>query len=427
VEVVDAERSDLGDCVETRKVAANGAGKPAEANGCVPTKRAALLLLGKTGEIHRLPIGEVTSVKPTDPAVAARLGSAVDALSHRGAQARRDLRVLSGASKSIALGYIAETPVWRSTYRLVLSDNDKGALQGWALLHNDTDEDWKQVKVELVNGRPDSFLFPLASPRYARRELVTPDNELSTVPQLLDTTVDAMWTGDGASGMGLSGTGEGGGGTGQGIGLGSIGTIGHGSGTGSLSSTGASSLLSVGNLAEVAQAEGIDGGVALYALKSSVDAARRLGAGSLASEWGARRIALFTRRARPPERRTPQNEHKTIRRTASILDGSPRTAIDPLQRASVVVRYGPRRRSDQKQLEDELSLRVSQDRLIEHRQSARSTTRSKIERGSRVISDPALRQHAKVVDATARYERRPAKRWRCSSRSKRAAPHVTKG
>jgi hypothetical protein len=293
VEVVNAEQSDLADCVEVKKVAANG-----EQPGCVPTRHAALLLLATTGEIHRLKIGDLASVKPTDPAVAARLGSAVDALSHRGAQTRRELRVLSGASRQVALGYIAETPVWRSTYRLVLADQDQGSLQGWALLHNDTDEDWKQVKVELVNGRPDSFLFPLAAPRYTRRELVTPENELSTVPQLLDTTVDSMWSGDGAGGLGLSGTGEGGGGHGAGIGLGTIGTIGHGAGAGSGSDPSSSSLLSVGSLASVAETEGVEAGALFqYALSSAIDLrARGSALVPFASETvGARRIAWFTR------------------------------------------------------------------------------------------------------------------------------------
>src|SRR5207249_4383928 len=131
-------------------------------------------------------------VRPTDPAFTTRIGSALDALSTHNAQTRRALH-LQGQSSAVTLGYIAETPLWRTTWRLVLDNKGRVTLQGWALLHNDTDEDWQQVKVELVNGRPDSFLFPLAAPRYARRELVTPENELSTVPQLLDTTVDAIW------------------------------------------------------------------------------------------------------------------------------------------------------------------------------------------------------------------------------------------
>ena len=219
-----------------------------------------LLVLTDRGAIVRVPVADVDAVRPLDPGYAARLGSALDALSTRGAQSERMLHVLSGGGP-VTLGYVAETPVWRTTYRLVLDgDGHSAVLEGWALLHNDTDEDWRGVHVELANGRPDSFLFPLAAPRYARRQLVTPDDQLATVPQLMGTTVDAIWgdqTGDsfGAGGLGLTGTGEGGGGRGEGIGLGSIGSIGHGSGGG-----GGSSLLEVGNLASVAPAEGAEAG-----------------------------------------------------------------------------------------------------------------------------------------------------------------------
>ena len=238
-----------------------------------------LVLVTDAGAIVRHRARDVDAVRPTDPAYAARLDAALDALSMHAADNRRMLHLIGDAGGPITLGYIAETPIWRTTYRLVLDDEareprarpEKGGavLQGWALLHNDTDEDWRRVKVELVNGRPDSFLYPLAAPRYARRDLVHPENELSTVPQLMGRTVDAIWgdhIGDasGAGGLGLSGVGEGGGGRGEGVGLGSVGTFGHGSGTGT---GGSSSLLSVGNLAGVAQATGTEAGALFtYAL-----------------------------------------------------------------------------------------------------------------------------------------------------------------
>jgi hypothetical protein len=229
-----------------------------------------LLLLTHAGAIMRIPAVAVESVRPVDPAWAARLGSALDALSSRGAQSERLLRVMSEGSGPVSLGYVAEIPVWRTTYRLV-RDSSSGAsvLQGWALLHNDTDEDWRGVHIELANGRPDSFLFPLAAPRYARRELVAPEDHLATVPQLMGSTVDSLWgdqVGDsaGAGGLALSGVGEGGGGRGEGIGLGSIGTIGHGSG--------ASSLLEVGNLSATPEAHGMEAGALfVYALHDAVD------------------------------------------------------------------------------------------------------------------------------------------------------------
>ena len=264
------------DVVESSEdgVAVKEAPTEAQGDSKVPGKARALTLLVLTdhGAIVRIAAADVESVRPLDPGYATRLGSALDALSTRGAQSERALHVLAHTGGPVTLGYVAETPVWRTTYRLVLDGTGKsGVLQGWALLHNDTDEDWRAIRVELANGRPDSFLFPLAAPRYARRPLVTPDDQLATVPQLMGTTVDAIW-GDqigesfGAGGLGLTGVDQGGGGSGEGFGYGRVGTVGHGAGVGS------SSLLDVGNLASAAPAAGVEAGALfVYTLPGPVD------------------------------------------------------------------------------------------------------------------------------------------------------------
>ncbi len=221
-------------------------------------KRSFIVVLTEQGALRKINLESVKEVRPLDPRFTQRLSASLDATAPRGAQMQRALKLLGKSSGPVTFGYIAETPVWRSSYRIIL-DGSGGKFQGWALLHNDTEEDWQGVKLALVNGRPDSFLFPMASPRYLRRELVRPDQPMPTTPQLLHQRPDDLWLeaeeGEafGAGGLGLSGVGEGGGGRGEGIGLGSIGTVGHGSGTGS-------SLLSVGNLASLAQATGQEQG-----------------------------------------------------------------------------------------------------------------------------------------------------------------------
>jgi hypothetical protein len=272
VDVLEPGQSDITECAAeptaaARKVATGEAG----AVPCTLEKQATLLLLTDRAEVRRLKSSDVVSVRPTDPALVARLASSLDAMSQT-AQAQKQLKLVGSSTSEVTLGYVAEAPVWRPTYRMVFdAAADRAVLQGWVLVHNDTDEPWQKVKVELVNGRPDSFLFPLAAPRYGRRELVTPREQLSTVPQLLGKTVDGMWgdeIGDsfGASGLGLTGTGEGGGGTGEGIGLGQIGT-GQGGGADA-----PSTLLSVGNLAATTAAQGVEAGALFrYTLPTAVD------------------------------------------------------------------------------------------------------------------------------------------------------------
>lgn len=246
----------------------NGLPTAAEQAGTATSKTFALVVTPR-GRYRRVDVAAIDEVTPVDPQVRARLRAALDAGVALRSNALGALEV-EGKGGGVRIGYLAEAPVWRASYRLVLDEGPRapkaaaiegaakgtgGALQGWALVHNDTDEDWDDVTLELVNGRPDSFLFPLAAPRYERRELVVPERELSSVPQLLDTTPDAMW-GDFIEGGEVGGV-EGGalGGTGSGYGYGS----GYGSGSGRISSGTSlrgSELVEVGNLAELATGQG---------------------------------------------------------------------------------------------------------------------------------------------------------------------------
>src|SRR5262249_41090490 len=102
-----------------------------------------LLVVGDGGELSRIPTNTMRTVRPLDPDFTARLQTAAAALGGRSAQLRRELRVRASSGAPVRIGYIAETPVWRPSYRLVLPrDGDGASLQGWALVHNDTEEAW---------------------------------------------------------------------------------------------------------------------------------------------------------------------------------------------------------------------------------------------------------------------------------------------
>ena len=44
-------------------------------------------------------------------------------------------------------------------------------LEGWAIVDNTTDDDWKDVKLSVVSGRPISFISQLDTPRYGNRQV----------------------------------------------------------------------------------------------------------------------------------------------------------------------------------------------------------------------------------------------------------------
>ncbi|MFI5297781.1 MAG: hypothetical protein ACHREM_06740 [Polyangiales bacterium] len=283
VEIVTLTGSILGRIVEVIDAPAPPTGKSTssstteEAVGVDPTL--ILLVVTDTGAIVRVATRDVRSVRPIDAAFPGRIAASLDSLGTRSAQVRRMVKLLASGKGEVTFGYIAETPLWRPSYRLVLDQSgdrpvQHAMLQGWALIHNDTDEDWRGVSVKLVNGRPDSFLFPLAAPRYFKRPLAHPEQELSTVPQLMGKTPDAIW-GDHTDEVGES------------YGMGSIGAVGYGSGSGGYGhgygsgyghsggvsvTVGGSSLLQVGDLAALAVGEGIEGGALFrYSLGTAMD------------------------------------------------------------------------------------------------------------------------------------------------------------
>ena len=83
----------------------------------------------------------------------------------------------------MSVGYILESPVWKTSYRLVLGDKASHFLQGWALVENTTDGDWKNVALNLVSGRPITFTMDLYQPLYIQRPEVQLELYQSLVPK----------------------------------------------------------------------------------------------------------------------------------------------------------------------------------------------------------------------------------------------------
>lgn len=137
--------------------------------------------------------------------------------------------------RRLRVGYIQETPVWKTSYRLLLRDKEKPFLQGWAIVENTSDHDWKDVHLHLVSGRPVSFIMDLYEPLFAQRPVVRPDlfDGLQSRRHGQDLMAAAppvqQGAGFGAGGIGGAPAGMGGRGFG-GFGAGGIGGMGGGGG-----------------------------------------------------------------------------------------------------------------------------------------------------------------------------------------------------
>lgn len=90
---------------------------------------------------------------------------------------------LDGAEHELRVGYIAEAPVWRPSYRLVL-DKDRVRLQVWGIVQNLSGEDWKDTQLTLVADAPLALQTRLEQAVIPSRPVLEDGNEvIAVVPQ----------------------------------------------------------------------------------------------------------------------------------------------------------------------------------------------------------------------------------------------------
>ena len=95
-------------------------------------------------------------------------------------------------SRQARVAYLTETPVWKTTYRLVLDEGKQPYLQGWAIVENQTPQDWRNVTLSLVSGRPISFAMDLYQPLYNPRPVIQPELYANLRPQTYGDAMDEL-------------------------------------------------------------------------------------------------------------------------------------------------------------------------------------------------------------------------------------------
>ncbi len=144
-------------------------------------------LVTDAGDIREIEVTPSTHVRVADTGLHGEMNRYLGLLaSEREEDMRRMTVAATGVGeRQLFVSYISEVPVWKTTYRLVLSSNPakKSLLQGWAIVDNTVGEDWNNVELSLVAGAPQSFIQQLSQPYYGRRAVVALPEEYETAPQ----------------------------------------------------------------------------------------------------------------------------------------------------------------------------------------------------------------------------------------------------
>ncbi len=149
----------------------------------------AVLNLLSGAMIRAVELQSITSLSLDDPALQEELAKALSSLVSARDQDKKPVTIdFAGVgSRRVRIGYVVETPVWKTSYRLLLDDRKTfGHVQGWAIVENQTESDWNNVSLALVSGRPISFQMDLYQPLYSTRPTVVQEQYANLRPQVYE-------------------------------------------------------------------------------------------------------------------------------------------------------------------------------------------------------------------------------------------------
>jgi hypothetical protein len=130
--------------------------------------------------IRAVPLDQLERLRLLKPEIEQEFRRALEVLAtgHDKQKKTVSLNFLGNGKRNVRVGYVMESPMWKTSYRLAVDKeekNTKAFLQGWGIVENTSDEDWNHVRLGLISGRPISFQMDLYEPLYVPRPVVEPE------------------------------------------------------------------------------------------------------------------------------------------------------------------------------------------------------------------------------------------------------------
>jgi hypothetical protein len=157
-------------------------------------EREQLVALLDSGELRTLDLAAASSIRFADPRLQVQLRDYLAVVNQSRSTDKRSIYIDSSDAKErqIAAGYMIPTPVWKSSYRLIFTEKSEPTLEGWAIVDNTTGEDWTNVRLAVVSGRPVSFISNLYEPKYVARQTVELPEDRAAAPVVYGGAVDEL-------------------------------------------------------------------------------------------------------------------------------------------------------------------------------------------------------------------------------------------
>ena len=147
-------------------------------------QRDLVVLLTDANELKTVDLSAVTALKLADGVLQRQLRDYLGALAGARTREQRSVYIDSTDAKGrkVAASYLIPTPIWKSSYRLIFQSAPQPLLEGWAIIDNTTNDDWTNISLSLVSGKPISFQSRLYDPKFIERPFAELPDEQAAAP-----------------------------------------------------------------------------------------------------------------------------------------------------------------------------------------------------------------------------------------------------
>lgn len=159
-----------------------------------PTEREVVVLLTDAGELRTIDLASVQAVRFADPKLQSLLRDYLVIANSSRNRDRRNVYIDASntGTRRVSASYMIPTAVWKSSYRLIFPAAGEPTLEGWAIVDNTSGDDWTNVNLSVVSGRPISFITQLYEPRYVDRPTAELAENRPVGPQVFEGAVGVL-------------------------------------------------------------------------------------------------------------------------------------------------------------------------------------------------------------------------------------------